>query len=150
MSKPSLLRIIKRWRRYEPRDEWKYLLPITRGIYVLYRAEPSGAPPKGRPKIYTVTYIGVAGIAKQPKSGIGSRLRNHHKNRKNWTHYSFFEVHDNVSRYEILELEVLLLAIFRHDPRIQLENKQKGSARLNQLRKGKIWHDVSTTKRRAA
>jgi hypothetical protein len=29
-------------------------------------------------------------------------------------------VHDNVSREEILELESFLLAIFRHDPRIQL------------------------------
>jgi hypothetical protein len=51
-------------------------------------------------------------------------------------------VHDNVSREEILELESFLLAIFRHDPRIQLANKQKSSKRLWQLRKKGAWPDV--------
>jgi hypothetical protein len=109
------------------------VLPVTRGIYVLYRRKN---------RKYEVIYIGVAGISKVPRSGIASRLRSHHKNRKDWTHYSFFEVHDNVSRDEILELESLLLGIFRHDSRIDLENKQKGSAKLYQLRKRAAWTDV--------
>lgn len=49
------------------------------------------------------------------RTGVGSRLRNHERTRKDWTHYSFYEVHDNVSREEIMELESLRLAIFRHD-----------------------------------
>src|SRR5258706_1062966 len=115
MPKQSPLRIVKRWRRHERRGDWKYLLPITRGVYVLYREKK----PQEH-KIFHVVYIGVAGIAKEPKSGISSRLRQHDKSKKDWTHYSFFEVHDNVSREEILELENFLLAIFRHDPRIEL------------------------------
>jgi hypothetical protein len=44
-----------------------------------------------------------------------------------WTHYSIFEVHDNVTGDEIRELEGLLLRIFRHDPRIELgENSSAG------------------------
>ena len=52
-----------------------------------------------------------------------------------------FEVHDNVSREEIREIEVLLLAIFRHDPNVDLANKHKGSKKLSQLRQRKLWKD---------
>jgi hypothetical protein len=48
-------------------------------------------------------------------------------------------VHDNITRDEIRELEALLLGIFRHDPRIQLSNKQRGSTKLYQLRKPAQW-----------
>jgi hypothetical protein len=138
MPKPSLLRIVKRWRRYEPRESREFLRPITRGVYVLYR-EVSG---KNTEPIYHTVYIGVAGVAKEAKSGIGGRLQSHRKHRTDWTHYSFFEVHDNVTREEILELESLFLTIFRHDPRIQLENKQKDSTRLYKLRGKEVWSDV--------
>jgi hypothetical protein len=50
-----------------------------------------------------------------------------------------FEVHDNITRDEIRELESLLLAIFRHDPRIALTNKQQGSTRLYRLRSKVLW-----------
>jgi hypothetical protein len=100
MPPQSPLRVIKRWRRYERRGDWKYLLPITRGIYVLYREEPSAIRHRHKRKIFRVVYIGVAGIAKDPRRGIGGRLREHDKSRPRheWTHYSFFEVHNNVSR----------------------------------------------------
>ena len=91
---------------------------------------------------YKVAYIGVAGIGKNPQTGIGGRLKAHDKGVKKWTHYSFLEVHDNVNREEIRELESLLLAIFRHDSRIQLANKQKGSKALSQLRKRDAWRAV--------
>ena len=133
MPKPALLRLIKRWRRYERRGDLRFVLSVTRGVYVLYRLK------HGR---YEVVYIGAAGVSKAPRTGIAGRLKNHHKNRKGWTHYSFFEVHDNISREEILELESLLLAIFRHDSRIDLENKQKSSGKLYQLRKRASWTDV--------
>jgi len=125
--------LIKRWRRYERRGDWRFVLPVTRGIYVLYRLK------HGR---YEVVYIGVAGVSKVPTTGIGGRLKSHDKNRKDWSHYSFFEVHDNVFREEILELESLLLGIFRHDSRINLENKQKSSRKLYQLRKPAVFTDV--------
>jgi len=144
MPRQSPLTLIKRWRRYEPRGDWKYLLPVTRGIYVLYKEHGSQAVDGRKGTIFDVVYIGVAGVAKEPARGIGGRLRDQDKSRKekDWTHYSFFEVHDNVSREEILELESFLLAIFRHDPRIQLANKQRSSKRLWQLRKKGAWPDV--------
>jgi hypothetical protein len=70
---------------------------------------------------------------------VRSRLRSHDKNRRQWTHYSFFEVHDNIGREEIREIEALLLAIFRDDPRISLENKQRGSLALRTLRGPDPW-----------
>lgn len=137
MPKQSPLRLIKRWRRYEQRGQCDFLLPVTRGVYVLYRRTREG---------YEVVYIGVGGVRKDPKSGIGGRVRKHEKSRKHWSHYSFFEVHDNVSREEILELESFLLAIFRHDSRIGLANKQKGSGKLASLRKRGVWSDVLARK----
>ena len=71
-----------------------------------------------------------------PLKRVGVRIRNHDKTKKDgWTHYSFFEVHDNVSRGEILELEGLFLRIFRHDPRVKLDNVQLGSGILRSLSK---------------
>src|SRR5580704_18134171 len=110
MPKPAPLRLIKRCRFYIARGEWKPIPRLTRGVYVLYEKRTNRAKP-----IFDVTYIGVGGTGKNPTSGIGRRLRSHHKNKKNWTHYSFFEVHDNISREEILELESLFLRIFRND-----------------------------------
>ena len=133
MPLQSPLRIIKRWRRYEQRGDLRFVVPITRGVYVLYLLK------RGK---YRVVYIGVAGLNKVQKSGIASRLRSHHKKRRNWTHYSFFEVHDNVSHDEIRELESFLLSIFRHDDRIGLENKQKSSKAFLKLRKAGAWGDV--------
>lgn len=133
MPQQSLLRIIKRWRRYEKRGDWRFVLPVTRGVYVLYLL---------RREQYRVVYIGVAGLSRTQKSGIASRLRSHDKRRENWTHYSFFEVHDNVSHDEIRELESFLLSIFRHDDRIELENKQKSSKAFWKLRKKGAWSDV--------
>jgi hypothetical protein len=50
-------------------------------------------------------------------------------------------VHDNVSREEILELESFLLAIFMHDPRVELENKLRSSKRLWKLKQKNAFSD---------
>lgn len=131
MPKQAPLRLIKRCRLYVSRGEWK-IHHVTRGVYVLYKKKPR----RRKEKIYEVFYIGVGGVAKNARSGIRARIRNHHKTKKDgWTHYSFFEVHDNVSREEILELEGLFLRIFRHDPRVKLDNVQLGSTILRRLSK---------------
>jgi len=46
------------------------------------------------------------------------RVRTHDRRIKDWSHFSYFEVHDNVTKEEILELEALLLGIFSDDGRI--------------------------------
>ena len=122
MPKQAPLRLIKRCRLYLRRGEWK-IPRVTRGMYVLYKKKPR----QGKKKTYEVFYIGVGGVAKKAKSGVEARIKSHDKTKEGWTHYSFFEVHDNVSHKEILELEGLFLRVFRHDPRVKLDNKQPGS-----------------------
>jgi hypothetical protein len=131
MPHQSLLRLIKRWKRYELRENWIAVPRQTRGVYVLYK--------KGVGESYNVVYIGVAGISPSGKGGTRWRLKMHDARKSDWTHFSLFEVHDNITRDEIREIEALLLGIFRHDPRIQLLNKQKGSKKLYQLRRLSQW-----------
>ncbi len=131
MPRQAPLRTIKRWKRYEPRSAWLTVPKHTRGVYVLYRH-------KGGEK-FEVSYIGVAGLGVTGGGGVRSRLKSHNARKPGWTHFSLFEVHDNITRDEIRELEALLLGIFRHDPRIQLSNKQRGSRRLYQLRRKLHW-----------
>jgi hypothetical protein len=132
MPKQALFRTIKRWKRYLPRDQWRTVPLSTRGLYVLYR--------EGKSEAFEVSYIGVAGLGPTGGGGVRSCLKSHVARKKGWTHFSFFEVHDNVTKGEIRELESLLLGIFRDDPRIQLSNKQVGSRRLYQLRKDAVWN----------
>lgn len=131
MPGQSLLRLIKRWRRYQPRGDWTAVPNNTRGIYVLYKN-------KG-PKRHEVVYIGVAGLSATGRGSIKRRLRSHNRRKKGWTHYSIFEVHDNVFAEELRELEALLLGIFRHDPRIKLVNMQTGSKKLHKLQRISAW-----------
>jgi hypothetical protein len=134
MPKQSLLHLIKRWKRYEPRKNRTRVPRNTRGVYVLYNNRSA--------KNHEVVYIGVAGLGKTGGGGIQGRLRTHDRRIRKWTHYSFFEVHDNITSEEIRELEALLLGIFRDDPRIELANKQKGSKKLRLLRKASHWNEA--------
>src|SRR5436305_14317502 len=70
-------------------------------------------------------------------AAIRSRIRTHVRRKRGWTHFSFFEVHDNISAEEIRELEALLLQIFRHDSRIGLTSVEKGYHKFYEARKGK-------------
>jgi hypothetical protein len=132
MALQSLLGTIKRWRRYVPREELNTVRHHTRGFYVLYK--------KGRGTRYEVRYIGIAGTGRKG-AGIHGRLKSHNRHKDGWTHFSFFEVHDNISGEQIREIEALLLQIFRHDPRIQLSNVQTGSRRFHRARMAAQWSE---------
>jgi hypothetical protein len=131
MPQQSPLRIVKRWKRYLPKDKegLSEIPPMTRGFYVLYNQETDGH--------YEVTYIGISGLGN--KTALGGRIRSHAKRKKGWTHFSFFEVHDNISGEEIRELEGLLLAIFCDDKRIELSNVQTGSGKFSKARSAALW-----------
>jgi len=101
---------------------------MTRGFYVLYKQKAARCE---------VTYIGIAGLG--AKTAMGGRIKSHTRSKKGWTHFSFFEVHDNVTGAEIRELEGLLLAIFSDDPRIGLTNVQKESRKFRETRKPPVW-----------
>jgi hypothetical protein len=143
MPKQASLRLIRACRIHLKRGNWQ-IPPVTRGIYDLYR-EGHG---RGKKKTFEVFYIGVGAISKKTAgSGIGGRIKHHassESKRDKWTHYSFFEVHDNISREEILELEKIFLWIFRHDPRIKLANVQLDSKTLKRLSGESAWVATKT------
>jgi hypothetical protein len=131
MPQQSRLRIVKRWKKYLPKKKegLSAIPPMTRGFYVLYKQKTGGH--------YEVSYVGISGLGN--KTALGGRIKSHANSKKGWTHFSFFEVHDNISGEEIRELEALLLAIFSDDPRIELSNIQTGSGKFNQARKAALW-----------
>lgn len=137
MPAEAPLRLIKNCHLYQERATCKakaHIPHVTRGLYVLYKAEP-------HKNTFEVTYIGVGGVQSEvAKSGVRGRIRTHDKRAeekkiKDWTHYSYFEVHDNISSEEIRQLESLLLTIFRHDKRIDLDNIQHGGREFRKLSK---------------
>jgi hypothetical protein len=134
----SELRLIKRSAEYIERslDNIKPVPKRTRGIYVLYKKSPNKLKPKG--DAYDVVYIGMAGG--EIKAGIGGRLRSHHKKKKGWTHFSVFEVWDNIREEEVRELEGILRHIYCKDSRANILAKQKSFNKLKRIkRESKSW-----------
>ncbi|MDI1304222.1 MAG: GIY-YIG nuclease family protein [bacterium] len=110
------LGFFKRFDEFRPLQDRKHIPRNTRGIYVLLKHEG---------KAFNVIYVGMAG---GDKTGIHGRLNSHFKSeRKNgkWSHFSIFEVHDNVTRATIQELEGLFRHIYRQDSKSQKYNRQK-------------------------
>jgi hypothetical protein len=77
-----------------------------------------------------VVYIGLADVS------VRRRLRAH-KRRKGseWTHFSVFEVWDNIRQDEIAELEGLLRHIYRFDFHANRLNLAKGYNKLGDVRR---------------
>jgi hypothetical protein len=111
-------KFIKRIAEFQEKAEREHVPGNTRGIYVLFKQEPKDKP-KNK---YEVVYIGMSG--RSNKSGIYARLDDHDKSKKEWTHFSLFEVHDNITNAEIKELEALILCIYRRDFRVNKQNRQ--------------------------
>jgi hypothetical protein len=123
----SELRLIKRCSEFRPKEDIKAIHPWTRGIYVLF---------KHRPQLdkYDVVYIGMA--AGMKTASIRGRLRVHRRKKgKLWTHFSAFEVWDNIREDEIQELEGLFRHIYRKDARANKLNRQKGFKKLSNVRR---------------
>ena len=79
-----------------------------------------------------VVYVGMAGG--EVKSGIGGRLRSHKRKKgKAWTHFSAFEVWDNIREDEVRELEGIFRHIYRKDSRAGKLNKQKAFNKLRHV-----------------
>lgn len=98
---------------------------FTRGIYVLYNYNRNR-------DLYDVVYVGMAG---GEKTGVKVRLRSHLRSKRNtWTHFSVFQVWDNIREEEIRELEGIFRHIYRYDARANKLNKQKSFKALNKLR----------------
>lgn len=105
----------------------------VRGIYVLYNQDKKGKN--------NVVYIGMARGA---RSGAKGRLRSHREKKKDlWTHFSVFEVWDNISKQQIEELEGLFRHIYRHDSKANQLNIQRSYKPLSSIKRKSAdeWRD---------
>lgn len=119
----SHLKIIKTALEYRHISDLKVVPKNLRGIYALYQKEGH---------FYNLVYIGMSG--KDSNGRIKARLNKHKKN-KDWTHFSYYEVWDNISDQEILELEGLFRQLYRFDSRANTLNKQQTHKPLIKVRK---------------
>ena len=104
-------KFIKRVAEFQPSTESDLIPDYTRGIYVLLKKV-------GRDE-FDVVYVGMTG------AGMWSRIKSHRKNkRRKWTHFTMFEVHDNITKSEIKEIEGLIRHIYRKDSRANRLNRQ--------------------------
>ena len=122
----SELRLIKRCAEFLPKSELSRIPAYTRGIYALLKKQPDGR--------FDVVYIGMAAGTKT--ASIRGRLRVHRRKKdKLWTHFSAFEVWDNIREEEIQELEGIFRHIYRKDTRANKLNTQRSFKKLTQVRK---------------
>jgi len=122
----SEMRLIKNVLEYESKENLS-LVPIrTRGIYALYQERRNG-------EIYDLVYVGMA---RGKETGIRGRLKSHKKQKGNlWSHFSVYEVWDNVREEEVEELEGLFRHLFRYDTNANNLNIQKSYKKLAHIRK---------------
>lgn len=122
----SILRLIKSALEFQPKESI-YRVPIkTRGIYALYQERKGG-------KVYDLVYVGMA---RGKASGIRGRLASHNKNKRDlWSHFSAYEVWDNIREEEVEELEGLFRQLFKYDSKANKLNIQKGYKKLVRIRK---------------
>lgn len=119
------LYLIKRCVEHIERKQIDNIPPQTRGIYVLYKYI-SGS------KKFDVVYIG---LARGQEAGAASRLKKHNRTKAEWTHFSIFEVWDNITKEQVEELEGLLRHIYRKDTRANKLNIQKSYHKLKKISK---------------
>jgi hypothetical protein len=115
-----------------PASDIKKLPVKVRGIYILYNS-PDGEQ-------MDVVYVGMA---RGEESGAKGRLQSHRKNKsKLWTHFSVYEVWDNISKRQVEELEGLFRHIYRFDANANKLNTQKSYKPLLQIRRhsAEDWH----------
>lgn len=130
----SLLRLIRKCAEYIPQEHVLRVPGGVRGVYVLYRRIRN---PRSRNANYNVVYVGMGGLGEH--GGMRSRLRRHRRTKRGlWTHFSLFEVWDNVRDEEIRELEGLFRHIYRRDAQAGSLNKARSFRALRKLRNNRI------------
>ncbi len=111
----SPMRLIKNALEYRPVAELDIVPKELRGIYALYKKQG---------KSYNLVYIGMSGKGVNGK--IRKRLFSHKRDsQKDWSHFSYYEVWDNIGDIEIQELEGLFRQLYRFDSRANAFNVQQ-------------------------
>ena len=86
----SYCRFIKQVAEFVEREYWVNVPDNTRGIYALLDSV--------KREQFDVVYVGKSA---GKKAGIYARLKAHVKNKRlKWTHFTIFEVHDNITAQE--------------------------------------------------
>ena len=126
----SHLRLIKRSAEYLPADDFLLLPKGIRAIYILYKFMRKTGK-------YNEAYVGMTCAGS--RGGVKRRLRGHKKKKAGlWTHFSIYEVWDNVRDDEIVELEGLFRHIYRYDTSANKLNVQRGYKKLNLVKDNDI------------
>jgi hypothetical protein len=111
----SPCRFVKQLAEFVPKKDRINVPDNTRGIYALLRKQ-------GKDR-FDVVYVGKSGRSKT--SGIYARLKDHVRSKWfKWTHFTIFEVHDNITDQEITELEGLFRHMYRKDSGANKQNRQ--------------------------
>lgn len=152
----SELRLIKRCAELRPKDQVDRVPRGLRGVYVLFEYHPyerkrKGRNPgrrKGRYKgWFDVVYVGMAGVGH--RAGARGRLKQHLKKKgRLWSHFSVFEVWDNIREDELRELEGILRHIYRFDTRANRLNVQRAYKKLAIVRNNqlKMWQTTPSVR----
>lgn len=131
----SELRFIKRFAEFCLPDDIKSIPSGTRGIYVLLKLRP-GLSRNSRREKFDVVYIGMA---RGLRGGVKNRLSSHKRKKADlWTHFSVYEVWDNITESEIEELEGLFRHIYRRDPRANRVNRQRSFKKMRTIRQREL------------
>lgn len=105
----------------------------TRGLYVLYKSYVSRRAQDRGKRRFDVVYVGIAAVGVH--SGVRARLRAHRTRMgEEWTHFSVFEVHENIRADEVKELEGLFRHIYRFDAQANRLNVAKRYLTLSAVR----------------
>ena len=121
--------LFKNYVEHIPKEKINEAVPIlVRGIYVLFEKDTAT-------NNMNVVYIGRATEGK--KQGVGARLRAHKDKKIEWSHFSVFEVWQNVSNEIIVELEALILHIYSRDGTANKLNLQKNSKLFRGVRRAR-------------
>ena len=124
--------LIKQCAELQGKDKIKDIPANRRGVYALLKKIGNLAP--SHKEKFEVVYVGMS---RGEKLGIKNRLQGHAKSKRKgklWTHFSIFEVHDNIDETQVQGLEGLFRHIYRRDPRTNILNRQRGSNQLRKIR----------------
>ncbi len=124
----SELRLIKRSERLLPVDKINSVPDGLRGFYVLFNYSKNTDS-------YNVVYVGVSST-RSDDGHLRWKLKAHSKKKEGlWSHFSIYEVWENIHGNEIRELKGLFREIYKKDSSANKLSKQKGSGNLKRIPK---------------
>jgi hypothetical protein len=128
----SPLRLVKRCTEFLPQADVPQVPGSLRGLYVLYRKQRRNGHDR-----FCVVYVGMSASGRT--RGIRRRLEAHRKQKGDlWTHFSVFQVWDNIRDEEIRELEGLFRHLYRKDPAANRLNVARGFKPIRAIRRPSI------------